>query len=200
MSPIPTKPIFFKTSAAFGSWLSKHHATKTELWVGLYKKHAAHRGMTYLEAVDEALCWGWIDGILKSIDGDRTMQRFTPRKAKSTWSLVNLGKVERLTAAGRMQAPGLAAFAARVAARTGIYSFEVERKQFSPAESRAFKAARKAWTWFTDQAPSYQRVATHWVVTPKRPETRVRRFAQLLEHAKAGKKLRQFTPLHLRTK
>ena len=104
------KPTFFKTAPAFETWLAKHHATRTELWVGLYKKHAATRGMTYPDAVDAALCWGWIDGVLKSIDGDRVMQRFTPRKSKSTWSLVNVGKVERLIAAGRMQAPGMAAF------------------------------------------------------------------------------------------
>jgi uncharacterized protein YdeI (YjbR/CyaY-like superfamily) len=154
--------------------------------------------MTYPEAVDEALCWGWIDGLLRSIDEDRVMQRYTPRKAKSTWSLVNVGKVERLLAAGRMQTPGRAAFEARDAKRTGIYSFESGTKRFSAAERAAFQKAPKAKAWFDAQAPSYRRVATHWVVTPKRPETRVRRFQQLLDHAKAGKKLRQFTPLDKR--
>jgi uncharacterized protein YdeI (YjbR/CyaY-like superfamily) len=166
--------------------------------VGLYKKHAAHRGMTYPDAVDAALCWGWIDGLLKSIDEDRVMQRYTPRKAKSTWSLVNVGKVERLIAAGRMRAPGLAAWERRDPARTGIYSFESDAKRFSPAELAAFKKAPKAKGWFDAQAASYRRAAVHWVVTPKRPETRVRRFQQLLEHARAGKKLRQFTPLDQR--
>jgi len=154
--------------------------------------------MTYPDAVDAALCWGWIDGLLKSIDEDRVMQRYTPRKAKSTWSLINLGKVERLTAAGRMQPPGIAAFEARTADRTGIYSFESPVKAFSRAEATAFKKAVRAWAWFNAQTASYRKAAIHWVVTPKRPETRVRRFAQLLEHSKAGKKLRQFTPLDQR--
>jgi uncharacterized protein YdeI (YjbR/CyaY-like superfamily) len=191
-------PRFFKTVAAFEAWLAKHHATRTELWVGLYKKHAAHRGMTYPDAVDAALCWGWIDGLLRSIDEDRVMQRYTPRKAKSTWSLINVGKVERLIAAGRMRKPGMAAFEAREAARTGIYSFETPIKALSPAETAAFKKAARGWRWFNDQAASYRRAAIHWVVTPKRPETRVRRFQQLLDHAKAGKKLRQFTPMDQR--
>jgi len=191
-------PRFFKTAKAFGTWLSRNHAKETELWVGLYKKHAAHRGMTYVEAVDEALCWGWIDGLMRSVDGDRVQQRFTPRKAKSTWSLVNVGKVERLIGAGRMHPPGLAAFEARLADRTGIYSFESPIRAFSRQETVTFRKAAKGWAWFNTQTPSYRRTAIHWVVSPKRPETRVRRFAQLLERSKAGKKLPQFIPLHQR--
>lgn len=193
-------PRFFKTTKAFGSWLSKNHGTETELWVGLYKKHAAHRGMTYPEAVDEAICWGWIDGLMRSIDGDRIMQRFTPRKTKSTWSLVNVGKVKALTSAGRMRAPGIAAFEARDPARTGIYSFEKEQVAFTPTQAKEFKRAASAWKWFEAQVPSYRRVATHWVISAKKEETRVRRLGQLIAHSGEGKKLRQFTPLDQRKK
>ena len=195
-----SEPRFFSGPAAFGRWLASHHASETELWVGLYKKHAAHRGMTYLQAVEEALCWGWIDGHLKSLDEDRIMQRFTPRTSRSTWSLVNVGKVKALIKAGRMEAPGLAAFKARDPKRTGIYSFEKEPASLTPAQRRAFKKVPGAWKWFSEQAPSYQRTCMHWVVSAKQEATRVRRLESLIEHSAEGKKLRQFTPLHQRTK
>lgn len=193
-------PRFFKSSKEFGAWLSKNHGKETELWVGLYKKHAAHRGMTYLEAVDEALCWGWIDGLMRSVDGDRMMQRFTPRKPKSIWSLVNVGKVERLTAAGRMRSPGIAAYDKRDPDRTGIYSFEKAEAAFTAAQTRQFKRTAGAWKWFAAQTPSYRHVATHWVIAAKREETRVRRMEQLITHCREGKKLPQFIPLDQRKK
>lgn len=199
MSPTPPqRPRFFKSAAAFGRWLAKSHATSTERWVGLYKKHAAHRGMTYLEAVDEALCRGWIDGVMRRIDEDAVVQRFTPRKAKSTWSLVNVAKVKGLLAARRMKPPGIQAFEAREVSRTGIYSFEREKVAFTPAQSREFKRIVKAWAWFAAQAGSYRRAATHWVISAKREETRARRLAQLIAHSREKKKLRQFTPLDQR--
>lgn len=193
-----TAPRFFRDAEAFGRWLASHHASESELWVGLYKKHAAHRGMTYPQAVDEALCWGWIDGVMRRMDDDRTMQRFTPRKAKSTWSLVNLAKVAALKKAGRMRPPGLAAFQARDPARTGIYSFEVAPAKFSPAQTVRFQKNKRGWTWFIGQAPSYRRVATHWVVSAKQEATRVRRLESLIAHCADGKKLRQFTPMDQR--
>lgn len=193
------KPRFFASPDAFRAWLAEHH-TEPELWVGLYKKHVAHRGMTYLQAVEEALCWGWIDGQVRRIDDDRTAQRFTPRKAKSTWSLVNVRKVKALIAAGRMRPPGMMAYEARDPARTGIYSFERERAAFSPAQAKAFRRSAAGWKWFQAQAESYQRVATFWVVSAKREETRTRRLTQLIEHSAAGRKLRQFTPLDKRSK
>lgn len=194
------EPRFFSTAAAFGRWLESNHARKTELWVGLYKKHAAHRGMTYLQAVEEALCWGWIDGHLKRLDEDRIKQRFTPRKARSTWSLVNVRKVKALIKAGRMHSPGLAAFKARDPERTGIYSFERAPASFTPAQQRAFKKTPGAWKWFAAQAPSYRRTCTHWVVSAKQEMTRARRLESLIAHCADGKKLRQFTPLDRRTK
>jgi uncharacterized protein YdeI (YjbR/CyaY-like superfamily) len=194
------KPRFFTTPAVFGRWLASNHAKRSELLVGLYKKHAAHRGMTYLEAVDEALCWGWIDGVMRRLDEDAVVQRFTPRKSKSTWSLINCRKVEVLIAAGRMRAPGLAAWQARDPARTGIYSFEQARAAFTPVQTKAFKRFAKAWKWFHVQAESYQAAATFWVVSAKQEATRVRRLAELIEHSAAGKKLRRFTPMDQRSK
>jgi uncharacterized protein YdeI (YjbR/CyaY-like superfamily) len=188
------KPRFFRSVHEFGEWLARHHASETELHVGLYKKHAAARGMTYPQAVDEAICWGWIDGVMRRLDDDAVVQRFTPRKVKSTWSLVNVAKVKALTAAGRMQPPGVAAFKARDPARTGIYSFEKAKVAFTGPQSRTFKAAAKAWTWFNAQAASYTHAATHWVISAKKEETRVRRLTQLIEHSGEGKKLQRFTP------
>jgi uncharacterized protein YdeI (YjbR/CyaY-like superfamily) len=156
--------------------------------------------MTYLEAVDEALCWGWIDGVMRRLDEDRVAQRFTPRKSKSTWSLVNCRKVEGLIAAGRMRAPGLAAWQARDPARTGIYSFERERAVFTPLQTKVFKRAASGWKWFRAQAESYQAAATFWVVSAKQEATRIRRLAQLIEHSAAGEKVRRFTPLDQRSK
>ena len=195
-----TAPRFFRDAGSFGRWLASHHASETELWVGLYKKHVAHRGMTYAEAVEEALCWGWIDGVMRRLDDDRTMQRFTPRKAKSTWSVVNVTKVKALVAAGRMRPPGLATFKARDPQRTGIYSFEKAPAEFSPPQARLFKKNSSAWKWFSAQAPSYRRVATHWVTSAKQEATRVRRLDSLIAHCAEGKKLRQFTPMDQRKK
>ena len=151
--------------------------------------------MTYLEAVDEALCWGWIDGVMHRVDDDRMAQRYTPRKGKSTWSLVNVAKVKVLKAAGRMMPPGIAAFAARDPDRTGIYSFEKAEAAFTPSQARQFKRKIAAWKWFCAQTPSYKHVATHWVISAKREETRVRRLEQLIAHCADGKKLRQFTAM-----
>lgn len=190
-----TAPRFFRDAGSFGRWLASHHASESELWVGLYKKHAAHRGMTYPQAVEEALCWGWIDGVMRRMDEDRVMQRFTPRKAKSTWSLVNVAKVAALKKAGRMQPAGLATFKARDPVRTGIYSFEQPTAAFSPGSAKRFRADRKAWKWFAAQTPSYRKAAMHWVEAAKRPDTRARRLQQLIEHSGAGKKLPRFLPL-----
>lgn len=192
------KPRFFSTQAIFGAWLSKHFADP-ELWVGFYKTDAGKRGMTYFEAVDEALCWGWIDGIVRRVDEQSFMHRFTPRKGKSTWSNVNVAKAKALISAGRMQAPGLAAFEAREAGRTGIYAYEREEAVLPAAATARFKRSGKGWKWFAAQGASYRHRAIHWVVSAKRPETRERRLVQLIEHSTAGKRLRQFTPLDQRT-
>lgn len=183
-------PRFFKTPAAFRAWLEQNHATTTELWVGLYKKAHAHKGITYPDALLEALCFGWIDGVMRRIDDESHMQRFTPRKAGSTWSNINVAHVERLTREGRMAPAGLAAFRARLVAKTGIYSFErPEPAQFPPALLREFKAHAAAWKFFSAQPPGYRRLATFHVASAKQAETRVRRLAKLIAASAAGRRL-----------
>lgn len=183
-------PRFFKSAAAFRAWLQQNHATVTELWVGLYKKHVPNPGLTYSEAVIEALCFGWIDSVMRRIDDDTHMQRFTPRKPGSIWSNANVAHVERLTREGRMAPAGLAAFAARSTRKTGIYSFErTQPAEFPPALLRAFKAKAAAWKFFDAQPPGYRRLATHHVVSAKREATRQRRLEKLIAASAAGRRL-----------
>ena len=176
----PIRPRFFPAPAAFRRWLEQHHSAANELWVGFYKKSSGRGGMVYAEAVDEALCFGWIDGLVKSIDSDSYMQRFTPRKPRSIWSKINVGHIARLTAAGRMTPAGLAAFEARTAAKTGVYSFEQEPQQFPAAFEKTFRANRRAWTFWTSQPPGYKRTALWWVISAKQASARERRLAQLI--------------------
>ena len=183
------KPVFFASQAAFRRWLDKHHGTKTELWIGFYKVHSGKKGLTYPEAVDEALCFGWIDGLVKRFDELAFMQRFTPRKAKSIWSEINIRKIGALREAGRVAAPGLAVFEARDPARTGLYSFENRNPQFDAAVGKRFRAQKKAWAFFEAQPPGYRRIATHWVMSAKREETRERRLARLIADSASGKRL-----------
>jgi uncharacterized protein YdeI (YjbR/CyaY-like superfamily) len=145
--------------------------------------------MVYAEAVDEALCFGWIDGLVKSIDADSYMQRFTPRKPRSIWSKINVGHIARLTAAGRMTPAGLAAFEARTAAKTGVYSFEQEPQQFPTAFEKTFRANRRAWTFWTSQPPGYKRTALWWVISAKQASTRERRLAQLIAVSAEARRL-----------
>lgn len=189
---------FFASGAAFDRWLAVHHARAAELWVGFHKKHVAKKGLTYLEAVEVALCWGWIDGLVRRIDDTSFEQRFTPRTSRSTWSLVNVARVERLTAEGRMRAPGHAAFAARSSGRTGIYSFEQPVVALATPHKTRFRAHAKAWSWFSAQPPSYRRVAIHWVESAKRPATRDRRLTTLIAASANGRRLPQFTPISRR--
>jgi uncharacterized protein YdeI (YjbR/CyaY-like superfamily) len=180
----------FKTAAEFRRWLEKNHATKTELFVAHYKKASGKVSMTYAEAVDEALCFGWIDGVVKKIDEEVYGHRFTPRKADSIWSLVNIKHVERLTAAGKMAPAGIAAFEARSEKRTGIYSFEQETPlEFSPAQLKVFKANKKAWAFWEAQPPGYKRTATFYVASAKREETQMRRLKLLIDDSAKGLRL-----------
>jgi uncharacterized protein YdeI (YjbR/CyaY-like superfamily) len=151
--------------------------------VRCHKTHAADRGITYTQALDEALCFGWIDGVRRSVGADTFSVRFSPRKSRSTWSRVNVAHVERLIQAGRMTKPGLAAFAARDDRRTGVYSFEQRRVTLSPAYAREFRANAAAWAFFQQQPPWYRRTSIHWVMSAKREETRVRRLATLIAHS-----------------
>jgi uncharacterized protein YdeI (YjbR/CyaY-like superfamily) len=184
------KPTHFGTAAEFRAWLEKNHARASELWVAFYKKTARKPGITYPEAVHEALCFGWIDGIIKRLDEERYMHRFSPRKPGSTWSNLNVSNVARLSAAGRMHAAGLAAFAARTKKRTGTYSFEATKPAKLPKDfERLFRTNRKAWAFFTAQPPGYQRTAIHRVVSPIQEMTRRRWLERLISESAAGRRL-----------
>jgi len=189
------EPIYFASPEAFRAWLEEHHETATEVWVGMYKKATGKQGMSWSQAVDEALCFGWIDGIAKRVDEERHRQRFTPRKPTSNWSLVNVEKVAKLRAEGRMRPAGEAAFARRRDDKTGIYTHEQRmHPEFTPEQQAVFQARPDAWAWFQAKAPSYRRQATWWVISAKRPETRERRLAQLIEDSAAGRTIAPLTP------
>ncbi|KAJ7170921.1 hypothetical protein C8R43DRAFT_981582 [Mycena crocata] len=179
-------PVYFESPAGFGLWLAKHHATESECWVGYYKKHTGRQALTWSLAVDEALCWGWIDGIKKTVDSERTMQRFTPRKAKSHWSKVNVAKVAVLEAAGRMEIPGKAAFALRTEENTGQMSHEREANSLSEDFVARLAKIPLASQWHAKQPPGYRRDAENWVMSAKQEATRERRLGLLIESAEEG--------------
>ena len=180
------KPTFFSTPEKFRSWLEKNHDREEELLVGFYKKDSKKKSITYAEALDEALCYGWIDGVRRSFDETSYTIRFTPRKPKSIWSLVNVRHVERLTKAGRMAKPGLAAYARRDPKRTGIYAFENEAREFSPEFEKKFRANKRAWEFFQTEPPSIRKVCIFWVMSAKKEETRIRRLEHLIESSANG--------------
>lgn len=189
-----TEPIFFATLAQWRRWLLKNHATATELLVGFHKRHTSTPCITWPESVDGALAFGWIDGVRRRIDDDTYSIRFTPRKAGSTWSLVNVRRVEALRAAGAMHAAGEAVFARRSEAKTGNYSYE-QRPQELPAPYLVkLKKNKAAWAFFSTQAPWYRRTATHWVMSAKKEETRDRRFAQLEADSAQGLRVPPLRP------
>ena len=187
--------IFFDAAGAFRAWLEEHHETEPEVWVGYYKKATGKPTMTWSEAVDEALCFGWIDGKLQRIDDERHRQRFTPRRPRSNWSATNIAKVGELRALGRMTPAGEAAFAAR---RTeDPFELTYERRHeaaFDPEQEAAFRADKEAWAWFGEQSQSYRQLATFWVVSAKRPETRAKRLATLIECSAGGRRVPPLAP------
>jgi len=182
----------FRTPAAFRAWLARNHATAKELALRCFKIHAADQGVTYAQALDEALCFGWIDGVRRRVDDASFSVRFTPRKPRSIWSRVNIAHVERLTKTGRMRKPGLAAFEARTEERTGVYSFEREAT-LAPAYARIFRAKAAAWAHYQSQAPWYRRTTTRWVMSAKREETRAKRLAILIACSARGTTIPQLT-------
>lgn len=188
-SPRPKDVIYFGSPAALRDWFDEHHASASELWVGYHKKATGRPSLTWSEAVDEALCVGWIDGIRYSVDAGRFAQRFTPRRIGSTWSATNVAKVEALRSEGRLRPAGEAAFAARRPERTGVYSYEREAAAFSDDETARFRADRAARADWERRPPSYQTAATHWVTSAKRPETRERRLVALIAACAAGRKI-----------
>jgi uncharacterized protein YdeI (YjbR/CyaY-like superfamily) len=188
------KPTFFKSGADFRAWLERQHRAETELLLGFYKKGSSKKGITYQDALDEALAFGWIDGVRRALDADCYTIRFTPRKPRSIWSAVNIRRVGELTAAGRMADAGDAAFAKRDEKRSAIYSYESAGAELDAESTKKFKADKKAWAFYRAQAPWYQRTSTYWVVSAKRPETRARRLAILIQCSRDGERLPQLTP------
>ncbi|NUO39397.1 MAG: bacteriocin-protection protein [Gemmatimonadaceae bacterium] len=183
-------PRFFATPAAFRAWLDAHHDRAPELLVGFHKKGSGKPSMTWPESVDEALCYGWIDGVRRSLDEDSYTIRFTPRRPGSIWSNVNVAKVAALLQAGRMMPAGLAAWERRDPEKSGIYVFERNHPVAFDAEmERRFKRSRRAWTFFQAQPPGYRKQATHYVTSAKRPETRERRLTTLIECSARGERL-----------
>jgi uncharacterized protein YdeI (YjbR/CyaY-like superfamily) len=180
---------YFTSPAELRAWFAVNHARARELWVGFYKKSSGKPSVTYAEALDEALCVGWIDGVRKRVDDDRYVIRFTPRKPGSYWSAVNTRKAEALRARGRMRAAGLAMFEARDPERTKRYSFEREGASLPPAFERAFRKNRSAWEFFQAQPPSYRKPVTWWIVSAKQDETKQRRLAKLIEACAGGRRL-----------
>jgi uncharacterized protein YdeI (YjbR/CyaY-like superfamily) len=176
-------PKSFKSQKAFREWLGKNHAKVKELELRLFKVHARHRGIGYREALDESLCFGWIDGVRRSLDADSFTQRFTPRKAKSNWSSVNIKRANELEAEGRMHAAGLAAFRARGTSKPAPYSFEHPARELDPAFVKRLRANKAAWQFWQSEPPGRKRVVVFWVMEAKKPETRERRFLHLLENA-----------------
>jgi len=179
-------PVFFRSPAELRGWLAAHHARGAELWVGFHRKASSGGGLTYQEALDEALCFGWIDGVRKKLDEVRWTIRFTPRKPKSYWSRVNVRRAEALVADRRMAPPGLKAFDARERKAPGRYSFERKPEKLEPALERRLAASGKAWDFFRAQPAWYQRTARWWVISAVREETRRKRLVALLADSARG--------------
>jgi uncharacterized protein YdeI (YjbR/CyaY-like superfamily) len=191
---MPPKPTFFPTPSDFRAWLESHHDKFQELFVGFHKKSSGKPGITWPESVQVALCFGWIDGVRKSIDEISYTIRFTPRKPTSTWSSININLVRKLTKKGMMHAVGLKAFAARNEKKSGIYSYEQRKSaRLTREQEKQFRANKNAWEFFRSQAPWYQRVTTYWVISAKREETKLKRLSSLIEHSQNRRTLPQLT-------
>ena len=184
---------FFRTPSDFRRWLHQHHATARELIVGFYKTGSGKPSITWPESVDEALCYGWIDGIRRRVDDLSYSIRFTPRKASSTWSAINIRRVQALTKEGRMRPAGLTAYQARKENKSGIYSYEQRSATLVEPYATRLRRNKAAWAFFRAQSPSYQKVANWWVVSAKQEATRLRRLERLIEDSAHGRTIPQFT-------
>ena len=184
----PERPaLFFADAAEWGRWLAAHHDTETELWMGFYKKGHPDEGLTWPEAVREALCWGWIDSMAQGIDEHTRRQRWTPRKTGSNWSTVNINAVAELTAQGRMQPSGLAAFERRREDRSGIYAYETRELALAPAYAAQLAADPAATAFWEVATPGYRKLAVNWVMTAKQEKTRDARMVQLVADSGGGR-------------
>jgi uncharacterized protein YdeI (YjbR/CyaY-like superfamily) len=189
------KPKFFKTPSDLRKWFERHHVLEQELWVGYYKKDSGKPSITWPQSVDEALCFGWIDGIRKSIDDLSYKIRFTPRKPRSTWSAVNIKRAGELGEQGLMQSTGLKAFQAREEHRSGIYSYEQRSPELPDHYGKKLKKNLAAWKFFHAQPPSYRKAANWWVLSAKKEETRLKRLDKLIDDSAQGRRIPQFTAL-----
>lgn len=185
--------VFFKSPSELRQWLEENHDTVKELWVGFYKKSSGQAGITYAEALDEALCFGWIDGIRKSVDEISYTNRFTPRKQGSIWSMVNIKRAGELAEAGLMQPSGLKAFGERDERKSKLYSYEERVRKLDDAYEEQFRASKEAWDFFQAQPAGYQRSAAWWIMSAKREETRLKRLAALVEGSEKGQRLVEVT-------
>ncbi len=185
---------YFDSAAAFRRWLAPNHSSASELLLGFYKKGASKVGITYSEALDEALCFGWIDGVRRRVDDERFTIRFTPRTKRSIWSAVNVRHVERLQREGRMAPAGIAAFAARDPARMNVYAFEGSGKGLDADSERILRKNAKAWRDWSARPPGYRRTAGWWVSSAKKPETRAKRLATLIECSAKGVRIPSLRP------
>ena len=184
------KIVFCKTPAAFRTWLRRHHTEHRILHVGFRKRHTGEASITWPEAVDEALCFGWIDGVRRRIDASSYTIRFSPRRPGSIWSAINLARARALIRAGRMSRHGLKVYEARDRKRTRLYAYEQRQEwKFGAQHARQFRANRKAWAWFQRQAPWYRRTATHWVERAKQETTKLRRLTTLITCSAAGRSI-----------
>jgi uncharacterized protein YdeI (YjbR/CyaY-like superfamily) len=185
------KPKFFRTAADFRSWLQANHGTATELWVGFYKRASGRPSVTWPESVDEAVCFGWIDGIRKRFDEISYQIRFTPRRRGSIWSATNIKRAKELLKQQRMRPPGLKAFAARKQNKSGIYSYEQRTAELRERDAQLLKQNEAAWNFFQRQPPSYRKMISWWIVSAKKDETRMGRLAKLISDSAKEKRLFQ---------
>lgn len=187
----PGNLMFFKTPAELRKWLDENHSGMTELWLAFYKRDSGRPSVTWPEAVDEALCYGWIDGVRKSLDDVSYTIRFTPRKPGSIWSMVNIRRVSELTRLGRMMPPGVASFEARDEKRAQKYSYENRPRELGDPYEKQFRANKKAWKFYEAQPPGYRRTSSFWVTSAKQEATRLRRLEQLIACSARGERLPQ---------
>jgi uncharacterized protein YdeI (YjbR/CyaY-like superfamily) len=186
------RPIFFTRPSQFRDWLKKNHAKQLQQWIGFHRKSSGRPSITWPEAVDEALCFGWIDGLRKTVDAESYKIRFTPRRPKSTWSAINISRMKELARERRIYPAGAKAFARRLPAKSGIYAYENRQSAvLSAPAKRKFRSNGSAWKWFQEQAPSYRQTAIWWVISARRVETREKRLATLIGDSAAKRKIAQ---------
>ena len=190
--PQPHDVVFFESSAELRRWFESNHDTASELWLGYHLKRTGRPSVTWQDAVDQELCFGWIDSVRYSLSNDTTAQRLTPRRKGSVWSAINIKRFGELDALGLVHPNGRAAFERRDEARSRIYAYENRSRGFDAATEAAFRKHKRAWAFFESQAPSYRRTASFWVMSAKQEETRTRRLARLIEHSQNGLRVPQF--------